>query len=121
MREIRQDPSYGVCMLRAHSGHICGGRLTMEHALIYGGRQVDKKFAIISICARGHGVDEYQDAGTLDKDLCRWVALNRASEEELDELSKVLDYRRVRDRLNTIYGKYVPFEPISTLEIQYAT
>jgi len=119
MKEIRQDLGYGVCMLRAFSPHVCGGRITLEHALIYGGQQVDKKFAIISICARGHGVDEYQDAGTLDKELCRWVALNRASSEELNELSKVINYHRVKDRLNRIYGKYVPVEPVSTLVIQY--
>ena len=106
-KQISEDPGYRVCMLKAYPAHVCGGRLTREHALIHAGRQVDAKFAIISCCAKGQEVDEYQDAHTMDKDLNRWVALNRASDEELVDLSKVIDYRRMRDRLNSIYGEYV--------------
>ncbi len=106
------DPGYTVCMLRAYPMHICGGRLTREHALINAGRQVDEKFAIISCCARGQEVDEYQDAGTMDKHLNQWVALNRATAVELFKLSKAVDYLRERERLNKIYGEYVPYEPV---------
>ena len=106
-KQISEDPEYQICMLRAYLGHVCGGRLTREHALIHAGKQVDAKFAIISCCAKGQEVDQYQDAHTMDKNLNRWVALNRATDEELDALSKVINYRRLRDRLNDIYGEYV--------------
>lgn len=104
---IDADPEYNVCMLKAYPAHICGGRLTREHALIHAGRQMDEKFAIISCCAKGQEVDQYQDAHTMDKKLNMWVAINRASDEELREISKVINYFHLRDSLNKIYGKYV--------------
>lgn len=106
-KQIDEDPGYKVCMLKAYSPHICGGRLTREHALIHAGKQVDAKFAIISCCAKGQEVDQYQDAHTMDKNLNRWVALNRATDEEIEILSKVINYRRLRDQLNAMYGKYI--------------
>ncbi len=106
MKLIKADPEYKFCMLRAHKDHVCGGRITLEHALINAGRQVDEKFAIISVCAKGQEVDEYQDAHTMDKNLNRWVALNRATPQELYSLSKAMDYWREIVRLNRIYGHY---------------
>ena len=117
-KQIEADPAYKVCMLRAFPTHVCGGRLTREHALIFGGRQVDTKFAIISCCAKGQEVDQFQDAHTMDKKLNVWVALNRATDDELSAISKVVDYRRMREQLNEVYGVYV--EPrIPANEINY--
>lgn len=114
-KEINADVEYKTCMLRAHRDHICGGRLTMEHALIYAGRQIDAKWAIISVCARGQEVDQYQDAHTMDKDLNHWVALNRATPAELAAISKVINYEREKARLNQIYGTYKPvLRPVPT-------
>ncbi len=79
----------------------------MEHAIIHAGRQVDAMWAIISVCARGQEVDFFQDAHTMDKRLNKWVALNRATDDELRAFSKAIDYLRERERLNTIYGPYV--------------
>lgn len=107
-KEILADPEYKVCMLRAYPGHVCGGRITLEHALIYGGKQVQSKLGIISVCAAGQEVDRYQDAHTMDKDLNHWVALNRASEEELVSISKAIDYRRRKAWLDAKYGVYNP-------------
>lgn len=78
----------------------------MEHALIHAGRQVDEKFAIISVCAAGQEVDQYQDAHTMDKNLNIWVALNRATDEELRSISKVIDYKYKKELLNKIYGTF---------------
>lgn len=108
-KEINADPEYGFCMLRSYPGHICGGRRnTREHAIIVVGKRLQKKFAIISICAKAHEVDQFQDAHTMDKNLNRWVALNRASDQELIEISRAIDYLRERKRLNSIYGVYQP-------------
>lgn len=108
-REIFDDPEYQVCMLSTYPGHICGGRAnTKEHAIYYAGQRLQKKWAIISICARAHQVDEYQDAHTMDKNLNVWVALNRATDEELKAISKAINYLRERDRLNKMYGVYKP-------------
>lgn len=80
----------------------------MEHAIIFANRQVQELWAIIPLCAKGHAVDEYQDAGTLDKSRNIWVALNRATDEELQAVSKAIPWIRERDRLNTIYGVWSP-------------
>lgn len=99
-RILDQEPD--VCALRGHGA--CGGRITREHALIYAGRQIDEAWAIIKICARHHSVDEYQDGGILDKEKNVWIALNRATDEELEKYSKVVNYKLMRDRLNKKYG-----------------
>lgn len=109
-KEILADPEYKRCALYGY--HECGGRITFEHALIYAGKQIQERWAIVPVCARGHEVDEYQDAGTMDKDMNRWVALNRATDEELRAISRATDYLRERDRLNTAYGPYTPPEPL---------
>lgn len=119
-KQIDADPAYGLCMLSAYPEHVCGGRLTREHALIHAGRQVDEKFAIISCCARGQEVDEYQDAHTMDKKLNVWVALNRATQEELESISRVINYPRMREDLNKVYGEYQERVPVSELIINYS-
>lgn len=108
-KEMAEDPEYKGCMLRAHPTHSCGGRITIEHPFIYAGRQVDFKNALISVCAKGQEVDHYQDAHTMDKNLNRWVALNRMTEEEIESVAKVTDWSQEKERLNEIYGDYIPY------------
>lgn len=115
-KEILANPEYKTCMLKAWPGHICGGRITLEHALIYAGRQVQARFAIIAACARGHEVDQYQDAHTMDKELNHWVALNRATDQELESISKAFDWKRERQRLNGLFGEYPEIEYALAIE-----
>lgn len=98
------DERKPVCARRIDGG--CAGRLTREHALIYAGRQIDEAWAIVFLCARHHAVDEYQDCGDLQKEKNVWIALNQATEDELKQYSKAINYISYRDRLNKIYGKY---------------
>lgn len=122
---IDADPFYKVCALRGRwvelsfpiegsmeferrmTLHHCEGRITMEHTIIFAGKQVQALWAIVPICACGHEVDRWQDAGTMDKDANIWVALNRATDEELRAISKSTDYFWMRDNLNKKYGPYV--------------
>ena len=110
--DVGSDPEYTRCGLQGLLRGIigpCGGRVTREHAMYFKGSKVQKKWAIPPICACHHGVDQYQDGpGEAPKIIRQWVALNRATDEELREISKAVDYIRERDRLNDIYGKYVP-------------
>lgn len=92
------------CM-RADEGN-CQGRLTKEHALIYAGKQLQKEFAILDICEFHHGVNNFQDKGDLNKEKHVWIALNRASDEELIAISKNISYINLRERLNAKYGLY---------------
>ncbi len=99
--------------------HLCDGRMTIEHALINGGNQVQKKFALVPLCAKAHSVDEFQDGGDLDKNANVWVALNRATDEEIRELSKVVDHFRIRTNLNNKYGPYSDrLLPLSLYRVQ---
>lgn len=103
------DPEYSRCAFTGidHPAGECEGRVTREHALIYAGKKIQKRWAIIPCCAKHHGVDQFQDHGTLVKEMNVWVALNRATDEELLEVSKAVDYIRERSFLNAKYGPYV--------------
>mgnify|MGYP001612174525 CR=1 FL=1 len=94
-----------VCM-RANEGN-CQGRLTKEHALYYAGKQLQEEWAILDICEFHHGVNNFQDNGNLQKEKHTWIALNRAPEGRLRELSKGEDKIALRDRLNLKYGIFI--------------
>lgn len=104
--EMAADPFYSKCSREGLLGHTCDGRITWEHVFIFSGRQVNKIWAIIPLCEKGHSVDHYQDGGDLDKHINEWIALNRATVEELVEVSKARNYVHYRDYLNGIYGLY---------------
>lgn len=106
-REIGEDPEYTRCALLGY--HECGGRITRSHDVYVAGKKVQRKWAIPPICAQGHGVDHYMDAGNVPQRKRRWVALNRATDEELLEFPKA-NLIQERARLNAEYGPYVPPE-----------
>lgn len=83
-KDIRLNPIlYGRCARRVLlDDHICQGRITFEHALEYGGSQIDEVFAIVPLCAYAHSVDEFQDGGIMNKEINQWVAINRMSEAD---------------------------------------
>ena len=81
--EILNDPEYKLCMRRMiYKDHYCQGRITFEHAIIYAGKQVQEKFAIISLCALSHGVDEFSSDNILDKKKNRMIAFSRATKAD---------------------------------------
>lgn len=102
LKEILADPYYKVCARKPDGG--CAGRITFEHAIIYAGRQLQEKWAIIPLCTFHHAVNEHQDGGNLVKDKNVWIALNRATDSELEAISKVVPYKFMRQRLNKEYG-----------------
>jgi len=101
-RELSEDPEYDLCSLIDLGG--CGGGVTWEHSIIYGGRQVQERWAIIPLCEKHHGVNGYQDVTSIDKNRSVWVAVNRATDEELCKVSKVVNYIHERKRLNDMFG-----------------
>lgn len=107
-----------ICM-RSDEGN-CNGRITKEHCITWKGSQLQQEWAILDICAFHHGVDQFQDAGDMNKEKHVWIALNRASDEELVQISQSTDYIAWRGRLNAKYGIYT-VEPIINLsQIAYA-
>lgn len=100
------DPYYERCSMEFRGD--CDGRITWEHAIIFASKQLNEKWAIIPVCAYHHGVDEFQDRGDVKKEMHVWIALNRATDDELIAISKAIDYLKLRERLNKIYGTYSP-------------
>lgn len=108
-KQMAESGEYNKCAFAHTDGHVCAGRITWEHAIIYAGRKLQERWSIIPICARAHEVDDFKDAGTMNKEANVWVALNRATDAELRAISKAVDYIRERGRLNEKYGEYVPY------------
>lgn len=106
--EILGDRFYDRCALR-HVVGGCDGRVTWEHAIIYAGRQLNEKWAIVPLCERHHGVGSYQDVTAPAKKYSLWVALNMATTAELLAVSKARNYAAERDRLNDELGEYQPY------------
>ena len=104
--EIKNDPFYGKCARKVLlDDHVCRGSITWEHAIIFAGKQLNEKWAIIPLCAFAHSVNEFQDGGCLDKEINHWIALNRATDQELEDISRAEDYKRKRDYLNEKYKR----------------
>jgi len=82
----------------ARKGSDCSGRNTKEHALIYQGRQVQDYFAVIDLCW-------YHHLGKgLNKEYNRYLALMRATDEDLDKYPKS-DFKQMKKYLIEKYGK----------------
>lgn len=104
--EMARDPYYTKCARADLLGdHVCepdpvtGKLIEWEHTIIFASKQLQRKFAIIPICwyvHRGQG---------LKKEINVWIALNRATDQELKEISVAINYLRERDRLNKLYGR----------------
>lgn len=103
---ISRDSFYRTCSRKAvFNDHVCKGRITMEHALIFAGRQMDMVQAIIPLCAYSHGVDEFQDSGILNKEKNEYIALSRMSEKQIQDISKAIDYSQRLRYLRERYKK----------------
>jgi len=79
---INSDPYYKVC---ARKNDDCGGRRTIEHSLIYAGKQIAELWNYIPLCERHHGLGQFSDCKFLRKDINEKLALQRATREEIAE------------------------------------
>jgi hypothetical protein len=102
-REIIAADQYYRSCARSDEGN-CRGRVTIEHSIIYAGRQIDDLWSLLPICEYHHGVNKFQDGGDMNKEKHVWLALNRATDDELRKYSKAVDYIALRERLNKKYG-----------------
>lgn len=94
--EMANDPFYKRCCISGSTSE----KIEFHHALIYAGRQVNEKWAILPLAKSIHdNIVKY-------KEICDWIMLNRANDQELKKYSKAIDYIRYRDVLNKKYGNY---------------
>jgi len=96
VRELECDPFYEKCCITGRNDE----KIEWHHNLIYASRQVNEKFCILPLLQSIHReIVKY-------KEKCDWIMLNRATESELKQYSKAVDYVKMRERLNQIYGTY---------------
>lgn len=91
-RKIANDPFMQRCI---YAG--CPGHPEWEHAMIYSGKQINEAWAIVPVCTyhhRGEG---------LDKQYNQYVALSRASPDDLAKYPKT-DWEHLRQHLNSLYS-----------------
>lgn len=101
--KILADDFYEKCCRRDEGD--CAGGISLEHALIYAGRQIDEVFAILPVCEYHHAVGVYQDGGKLDKKKHEWIAISRMTDEDMLKYPK-RNWTQELSALNAIYGEY---------------
>jgi len=97
-KEMSEDDYYKAC---ARQGIDCSGRITWEHALIFAGKQIQEKFAIIPLCEHHHLY------GGMIKWINEYIALSRATDEELNRYSKAVNLFTKRNYLKHQYDSFI--------------
>ena len=96
-KECAEDPYYEKCCLHNKE---CSGRIEWHHALEFANKQIQRKFAIVPACKHHH------ENVAIFKKLFHWIALNRASEAELEEFKKA-NFKREKEYLNKLFKKNI--------------
>lgn len=109
---MEQMPFFRVCAKAALPGHECQGRITWDHPLTYGGKQLIEPNFTVPTCAYGHGVDHFQDGGDRIQEQQIWIALSRSTDEQIASISKAINYTHKKAYLIGIYGVYDEAEAI---------
>lgn len=99
--ELSQDEFYKYC-IRIHEG-TCSGRITWEHSLIYAGKQIQERFAIVPLCEFHHSIGKHHEDGDLQKDFGQWIAINRMTKADKLKYSK-RNWDKDLELLNRKYG-----------------
>ena len=92
--QFESDPRMKRCCV---ADEKCIGRIEWHHAMTFSGRRLQYQWTFVGICQYHH----HHEAGCADRILL--VCLNLASDEQLARISKAIDYRELRDRLNKNY------------------
>lgn len=105
-KEMEQDPFYAQCCITGRTNE----KIEWHHNLIYAGKKVQKKFCILPL------VKSIHDNVFRHKNLCDWIMLNRATDEEIKSISKSIDYEFRRDALNAKFGEWKGEESYRTIQ-----
>lgn len=99
--DMAADPFYKRCVISGQTG-TRWDPIEWHHNLIYAGRQVQRKFAILPVKRSLHlQANDKQLRAQLD-----WIMWNRASEDEVIEFSKAKNYGMYRMALNCMFGRW---------------
>lgn len=81
---------------------VCGKPPQWHHQFVYGGKAINEAWAILPLCKTHHDQVNHRHF----HQLMDWVALNRATDEELEKYSRVMGYKGRRSWLNRQYGEF---------------
>lgn len=95
---LEEDERMGNCPLRGLFGG-CNGRIEWHHNLIVGGRQSDYPKHIIGVCHAHHDMVRNKEV----KEMIDFAMLRMLSKEEIDDISKAINYHQ---RLKYLEEKY---------------
>jgi len=76
----------------------CSGRMTKEHAMYFKGKQLQEDWAILDLCW------EHHLGKSLDKRKNEWIALHRATDQEIADISKAKNWEHYRNYLDAFYA-----------------
>lgn len=93
--QIKTDPRFKIC---ARHDPDCQGRITVEHAFTYSGRQINELWAYVPLCWYHH-----LGAG-LNKEINRWISLQQATAADLAKYPR-FDWKQLIKYLNSKHGK----------------
>lgn len=91
--ELECDPRMKRCVV----GGECSGVIQWHHSQTWKGIRLQEAWSICGICEKHHREEaKYRDVINRD-------CFNRATDEELERISKAVNYKAERDRLNKNY------------------
>lgn len=93
---MENDRYYTICCYQVHANDLCEGRIEWHHNLIIAGKQSNAIWSILPVCHKHHMKSGDRNV----KERLNWIMLNRASDLQLSEVSKAIDYIALRERLN---------------------
>jgi len=97
-KQISEDPFMKVCIHKMYRGEVGTGELQWEHALLYGGKQIQESWAIVP-CRKSFNVD----ATGKTKRFNQYIALLRATDEDLSKYPKK-DWKQLKRRFEDEFG-----------------
>ena len=95
---MSEDPFYEKCVYTGTKQKFGEKRVSWEHCWNYAGKQIQEKWAIVPL-----RLDLNVNMTGEVKDYCRWVSLNRATDEELAKYPKK-DWKTIKHYLNKKYA-----------------
>lgn len=96
-KQINNDPWYKFCCR-------CGDyrKIEIHHTIIWQGRQLNELWSLVPACNDCHR-KVGQDRNV--KEYFEWIALRRATDKEIQAISKVINYFRLLENYNKkFYG-----------------
>lgn len=97
--KLLADKFMKTCCLVGQTEQSCSGRIEFHHNLIYQGKQSDIPETILPVCNAHHKIADWTEI----KEQLDFIMLSRMSREQVESISKAVDYGH---RLEYLRKKY---------------